>query len=244
MSTASGRNKAGEMTPSRKRRVRSILRALREQFPDPACALAHRNPYELLAATILSAQCTDQRVNMVTPALFRAYPTAAALAAGDIDHIAGIIRSTGFFNAKAKNLLACARAIVERHGGEVPASMEELTALPGVGRKTANVVLGNAFGIPGLPVDTHVVRIANLLALTKSEDPVVIERDLCAIIPKEEWTDASHLLILHGRATCIARRPKCDVCPILAYCPSAHPAPPPRKAGGNETLTKKKSRTS
>ena len=244
MSAAKGRNKSGEAPPSQQSRVRAILRALREQFPDPACALSHRNPYELLAATILSAQCTDQRVNMVTPALFRAYPTAASLAAGDIDRIADIIRSTGFFNAKARNLLACARMLVERHGGEVPATMEELTALPGVGRKTANVVLGNAFGIPGLPVDTHVVRIANLLALTASDDPVAIERDLCGIIPKEEWTEASHLLILHGRATCVARRPKCDACPILTHCPSAYPSPPSRKRSSEEPPARKKTRAS
>ena len=147
------------------------------------------------------------------------------MARGDIDTISDIIRSTGFFNAKAKNLLACARTIVERHKGAVPRSMEELTALPGVGRKTANVVLGNAFNIPGLAVDTHVARISGLLALTESDDPVVIERDLCALLAPDDWTDASHLLILHGRATCIARRPKCDACAIARYCPSARDTP-------------------
>ncbi|MBL0176864.1 MAG: endonuclease III [Ignavibacteria bacterium] len=210
---------------SRRNRFSTILRELRKQFPDPGCALQHHDAWELLAATILSAQCTDARVNMVTPALFGKYPDVRAMARGDIDTISDIIRSTGFFNAKAKNLLACARAIVERHKGAVPRSMEELTALPGVGRKTANVVLGNAFNIPGLAVDTHVARISGLLALTESCDPVVIERDLCALLAPEDWTDASHLLILHGRATCIARRPKCGDCIIARYCPSARNTP-------------------
>jgi endonuclease III len=206
---------------ARKARFAAILRELRKLFPEPACALQHHDAWELLAATILSAQCTDVRVNMVTPALFAKYPDVRAMAHGDIGTIIDIIRSTGFFNAKAKNLLACARALVKKHGGVVPRSMEELTALPGVGRKTANVVLGNAFNIPGLAVDTHVARISGLLALTESDDPVAIERDLCALLAPKDWTDASHLLILHGRATCIARRPKCDACAIARYCPSA-----------------------
>lgn len=201
--------------------MRRILDALRTRFPAPACALLHENPFQLLVATILSAQCTDERVNMVTPALFAAYPDARAMAAAPVERIADIIRSTGFFQNKSRNIKACCEALIERHGGEVPRTMDELTALPGVGRKTANVVLGNAFGVPGFPVDTHVRRIANLLQLTDSENPEVIEQHLCAITPEEEWTDASHLLILHGRATCIARRPRCAECVIRRDCPSA-----------------------
>lgn len=218
--TASPRSYAEETAAQRKRRVTKILSALREEFPAPACALEHTSPFELLIATILSAQCTDERVNMVTPVLFRAYPTPDAMADAPLESLMEIIRSTGFFQNKARNIRGCAQALRERHGGSVPQTMEELTALPGVGRKTANVVLGNAFGIPGLPVDTHVTRISNLLGLVDSEDAVAIERVLCAMIPEAEWTDASHLLILHGRKTCIARRPKCGECVIAAYCPS------------------------
>lgn len=205
----------------RRARMRRILHSLRTRFPAPACALMYENPWQLLVATILSAQCTDQRVNMVTPSLFARYPDPATCGSAEIDDIATIIRSTGFYRNKAKHIKAASQAIVEKHGGAVPQTMEELTALPGVGRKTANVVLGNAFGIPGFPVDTHVRRIAHLLALTDSEDPVVIEKDLCAITAEEAWTEASHLFILHGRATCIARRPRCADCVIKNECPSA-----------------------
>ena len=206
-----------------------MLKLLRKEFPEPACALNHKNAFELLAATILSAQCTDQRVNMVTPSLFRAFPTVMALAAASEEAISDIIHSTGFFRNKAKNLKACATALLMRHDGKVPRTMVELTALPGVGRKTANVVLGNAFGIPGLPVDTHVIRLANLLHLVETQDAVKIETALCSLIPEKEWTDASHVLIMHGRATCIARRPRCAECVIGVYCPSnsqrtLHPA--------------------
>jgi endonuclease III len=199
----------------------NILRALREVFPEPACALLHDDPLQLLIATILSAQCTDERVNMVTPTLFATWPTVHALADAPVEAIADVIRSTGFFQNKSRNIKACCQRLVEMHGGEVPRTMEELTALPGVGRKTANVVLGNAFGIPGFPVDTHVRRISNLLELTDSDDPEVIEQHLCAITPKKDWTDASHLFILHGRATCIARRPRCGECVIARWCPGA-----------------------
>ncbi len=202
-------------------RMKRILSALRTCFPAPECALLHENPFQLLIATILSAQCTDERVNMVTPPLFAKYPTAESMAAAPVEDIAGIIRSTGFFQNKSKNIKACCIALVERHGGKVPRTMEELTALPGVGRKTANVVLGNAFGVPGFPVDTHVRRIANLLELTDSDNPEIIEKHLCAITPETEWTEASHLLILHGRATCIARRPRCAECVIRSHCPGA-----------------------
>lgn len=201
--------------------MRRILDALRTCFPAPACALLHENPFQLLVATILSAQCTDERVNMVTPALFARYPDAVAMASAPVEDIAAIIRSTGFFQNKSRNIKACCEALLARHGGEVPRTMEELTALPGVGRKTANVVLGNSFGVPGFPVDTHVRRIANLLQLTDSDNPEVIEQHLCAITPEEEWTEASHLFILHGRATCIARRPRCAECLIRPHCPSA-----------------------
>jgi endonuclease-3 len=210
-----------ESEEQKRMRMRSILRALRGEFPVPACALVHDDPFQLLVATILSAQCTDERVNMVTPQLFARYPTAEEMAAAPQEDIAEIIRSTGFFHNKSKNLKACCQALVDRHGGTVPATMEELVALPGVGRKTANVVLGNAFGVPGFPVDTHVRRIANLLELTDSENPVIIEQHVCAITPKKDWTDASHLIILHGRKTCIARRPKCGECVIARHCPSS-----------------------
>lgn len=212
-----------ESPAEKKFRIRKILRALRTEFPVPACALLHEDPFQLLIATILSAQCTDERVNMVTPDLFARYPTPEAMASAPQEDIAEIIRSTGFFQNKSKNIKACCQAIVAEHGGEVPSTMEELTALPGVGRKTANVVLGNAFGIPGFPVDTHVKRIANLLEFTDSDNPEVIEEQLTAIIPKKDWTDASHLLILHGRKTCIARRPRCGECVIAHLCPSAQP---------------------
>lgn len=209
-------------TPRRRRaRMDRILNALRLQFPAPACALLHENPFQLLVATILSAQCTDERVNMVTPALFAKYPDAQAMAAAPVEDIADIIRSTGFFQNKSKNIKACCETLVASHRGQVPRTMDELVALPGVGRKTANVVLGNAFGVPGFPVDTHVRRIANLLQLTDSDNPEVIEKHLCAITPEHAWTEASHLLILHGRATCIARRPRCAECPIRPHCPSA-----------------------
>ncbi|MDH7515404.1 MAG: endonuclease III [Bacteroidota bacterium] len=224
-----------ETREDKKRRTRAILTALRKEFPEAACALHHESPFELLVATILSAQCTDERVNLVTPALFATYPDAHALAGADPDHLMGLIRSTGFFRNKARNLIACARAIVERHGGDVPQSMEQLASLPGVGRKTANVVLGTAFGIPGLPVDTHVKRLSRLLRLTEAEDPDDIERDLCALIPKSQWTEAGHLLILHGRKTCIARRPRCAECMIAPFCPSAVPVTADRIAGGRRT---------
>lgn len=212
---------ADEDLPQKKTRMAKVLRALRRRFPEPACALIHGNPYQLLAATILSAQCTDDRVNMVTPELFRRYPTPQDMALARQEDIAALIRSTGFFQNKSRNLLLCSRKLVEEHGGVVPRTMEELVALPGVGRKTANVVLGNAFGVPGYPVDTHVRRIANLLEFTDSENPEIIEQHLCEITPKRDWTEASHLFILHGRATCIARRPACLECVIEKHCPSS-----------------------
>ncbi|MDH5316631.1 MAG: endonuclease III, partial [Gemmatimonadota bacterium] len=190
--------------------AREVLRRLKKAYPDATCALEHRTPFELLVATILSAQCTDVRVNMVTPALFAKYPTARSLAEADQADVEELIRSTGFFRNKARNLIGMAGALVERHGGEVPADMEALRVLPGVGRKTANVVLGNAFGMNvGVTVDTHVARLTKLLGLTRHTDPIKIERDLMDLVPRKDWTLVSHLLIWHGRQVCIARRPRC-----------------------------------
>ena len=183
------------------------------------CALRHGDPFQLLIATILSAQCTDQRVNMVTPGLFRRFPTAAALAGAPQGEVEEIIRSTGFFRAKAKSIIGCARALAMEHGGDVPRTMEALVKLPGIGRKTANVVLGHAFDIAqGIAVDTHVERVANRLGLVRSDDPVKIERELMALVPQERWTRTTDLMIFHGRKICDARRPACGVCPIFSLC--------------------------
>jgi endonuclease-3 len=201
---------------------RKVLRLLRRAYPEVACALEHRNPFELLAATILSAQCTDKMVNRVTPGLFARYPDAAALAAAEPAELEGLIHRTGFFRAKARSLRGMAAALVERHGGEVPRDLDALTVLPGVGRKTANVVLGVAFGLAtGVVVDTHVKRLSRRLGLSRAADPVRIERDLMAAVPRREWIDFSHRLIAHGRAVCLARAPKCGSCPLLAACPRA-----------------------
>ena len=198
---------------------------LEKAYPDAKCALHHRDAYELLVATILSAQCTDVRVNLTTPALFQRYPDAPALAGADRGALETMIKSTGFFRNKAKSLAGMATAVVKDHGGLVPHTMDELTALPGVGRKTANVVLGNVFGInEGVVVDTHVARLAKLMGLTKETDPVKIERDLMALFPRDDWTLLSHLLIEHGRKICIANRPKCGECVVADRCPSARTA--------------------
>jgi endonuclease-3 len=203
-----------------RRRIPAILSRLKTAYPDATCALDHANAYQLLAATILSAQCTDQRVNMVTPALFRKYPGPAALARARQSDVEAIIKSTGFFRNKARNLIAMAQAVVAEHGGEIPRTMAALHALPGVGRKTANVVLGNAYGInEGVTVDTHVTRLAGLLRLTRHTDAVKIEQDLMKLVPRDDWTVVSHLLILHGRAVCIARRPRCGECVLADLCP-------------------------
>lgn len=211
---------AQESKARRKDRALEIHRLLREEFPVAECALNHRNPFELLAATILSAQCTDERVNQVTPALFAEFPDAATMAIGPLDRIEELVRTTGFFRAKAKNLQEMAKALVERHGGEVPGRLEDLVLLAGVGRKTANVVLGNCFGIPGLTVDTHMQRVNQRLGLVASEDAGNIEKELMEIIPQEEWTHWSHRIILHGRATCEARKPRCEECVLGALCPT------------------------
>jgi len=203
-------------------RAKTVLKRLKRAYPDATCALDHRNAYELLVATILSAQCTDARVNMVTPALFERYPTAQRLARADQADVEALIKSTGFFRNKAKNLIGMARALVEKHGGEVPHTMDELRVLPGVGRKTANVILGNAFGLnEGVTVDTHVTRLSGLLDFTKHTDAEKIERDLMPLFPHRDWTLLSHLLIFHGRQVCIARRPKCAECILRDVCPSA-----------------------
>lgn len=211
-----------ESSADRKRRTGRILAGLKRAYPDAHCELDHRTPFELLVATILSAQCTDARVNLVTPVLFRRFPTPAALAAARQEEVEEIIRSTGFFRNKAKNLIAMAGALVERHDGQVPKDMASLRVLPGVGRKTANVVLGNAWGLnEGVTVDTHVARLAGLLRLTREETPEKIEQALMALVPRDDWTLVSHLLIWHGRRVCIARRPRCGECVIARHCPSA-----------------------
>ncbi len=203
-------------------RAAAVLQKLRATYPDAHCELDHQGAFQLLVATILSAQCTDVRVNMVTPALFKKYPDAKSLAAAKQEDVEELIRSTGFFRNKAKNLIAAANHLVREHAGEVPRELETLTNLPGVGRKTANVVLGNAYGIEaGVVVDTHVARLSKRLGLTKHTDPVKIEKDLMKVVPREAWTLWSHLLIWHGRRRCPARKPDCPGCELQALCPSA-----------------------
>jgi endonuclease III len=208
-----------ETADARRARARRILQALERAYPDAKIALNFGSPFELLVATILSAQCTDERVNMVTPDLFRAYPSARELARARPERLESQIRSTGFFRAKTRSLLGMARAVVERHGGEVPSSREALTELPGVGLKTANVVIGNAFGGDALAVDTHVFRVSQRLGLARSEDPDAIHDQLVALLPRGRLTRATHLLIVHGRRTCLARKPLCPACPVRALCP-------------------------
>lgn len=207
---------------TRRKRAESLLKLLPEIYPDAHCELVFSNPLELLVATILSAQCTDKRVNLVAPVLFRRCPTVGALAAIPQEELEAIIHPTGFFRNKAKNIRAMAAALIAEHGGRVPRTLAELAALPGVGRKTANVVLGNAFGITeGVVVDTHVARLSQRLGLTKFSDPVHIERDLVKLFPRERWTDLSHWLIFHGRRRCMSRNPDCADCELRALCPSA-----------------------
>jgi endonuclease-3 len=213
---------AARRTRDAARRAPEILTRLTAAYPDARCALEHRNAFELLCATILSAQCTDARVNLVTPALFARYPTPAALARAAPADVEAIIKSTGFFRNKTKSLIGMAQALVADHGGEVPRTMEELRVLPGVGRKTANVILGNAYGInEGITVDTHVTRLSRLLGLTRHDDPVKIEQDLMTLVPRDHWALISHLLIFHGRQVCIARRPRCAECVLSDICPSS-----------------------
>jgi endonuclease-3 len=208
------------VTAGAKRRSTEIIKRLRRTYPEARCALEFRDPLQLLIATILSAQCTDVRVNMVTPVLFKKYPTAVALATAERKDVERIIQSTGFFRNKAKSIQGCCEKLVAEHGGQVPRTMEELVELPGVGRKTANVVLGTAYGIAkGIVVDTHVSRISRRLGLTAKNDAVKIEQDLMALIPQRDWIDFSHEMIHHGRAICLARRPKCEDCPLEPVCP-------------------------
>ncbi len=210
-----------ETPEQKKKRVLKIVGRLRKSNPNPKCALDFSNPLELLVATILSAQCTDKRVNLVTPAVFKKYKTARDYAKANPREFEELIHSTGFYKNKAKSILGAAREIVRRFKEKMPDRLEDLVTLPGVGRKTANVVLGNAFGVPGLTVDTHMIRINRLLGLTREKDPVKIEFDLMKIIPEKEWTDYSHRIIHHGRVRCIARRPDCPHCEIKDLCPSA-----------------------
>jgi endonuclease-3 len=200
-------------------RIAAVLGILERAYPAATTELRHENPLQLLVATILSAQCTDDRVNLITPGLFARYPDARALAAIPQPELEAIIHSTGFFRNKARAIRECCADIVAKHGGEVPRDLESLTALRGVGRKTANVVLGNAFGVPGIVVDTHVTRLSRRLGFTKESDPVRIEFALMPLVPREKWTTFSHWLILHGRRVCIARKPRCSICPLLPHCP-------------------------
>jgi endonuclease-3 len=203
-------------------RIAKIIAGLQKTYPGATCALLHRNPWELLVATTLSAQCTDARVNMVTPVLFRRFPTPAAMAKASLPEIEEIIRTTGFYHNKAKSISGAAKAVVERFGGEVPRTMEELLTVPGAARKTANVVLGTAYGIAvGVVVDTHVLRLSRRLELTLHTEPKKVEQDLMKIIPKDHWIEFSHELILHGRAICIARKPRCADCVIEKECDSS-----------------------
>ncbi|MGH7580635.1 MAG: endonuclease III [Gemmatimonadales bacterium] len=211
-----------ESRPARVERAAAILRRLKREYPGARCALEHGDAYQLLVATILSAQCTDARVNMVAPGFFARYPTPEILARADPAEVEEMIRSTGFFRNKTRSLIGMAQALVADYRGDVPRTMEELRVLPGVGRKTANVVLGNAFGInEGVTVDTHVTRLSRLLGLTRHDDPVKIEQDLMLLFPRPDWALLSHLLIFHGRQVCIARRPRCPDCVLADLCPSA-----------------------
>ena len=232
MATSAQPRPAQERGPARGRgrprspkgRARLAAARLAEEYPGSArelCALNHDGPFQLLVATILSAQTTDERVNQVTPELFRAYPTPADLAAAGPDRVEELIRPTGFFRSKARSLMGMARALEERYGGRVPGAMEDLVTLPGVGRKTANVVLSVGMGLPGLPVDTHVGRLSRRLGLTTNTDPVKVEQDLTAMLAPDEWGVFSLRMILHGRRVCLSRRPRCDDCVLNDFCPSA-----------------------
>jgi endonuclease III len=215
-------------------RALGVVERLRTEYPDAECALTHHDPFELLVATILSAQTTDERVNTVTPALFARYPDAGAMATALLADMEALIRPTGFFRTKSRALVEMSQDLVARYGGRVPATMDELVTLRGVGRKTANVVLGVALGVPGFPVDTHVTRLVRRLRLTTSTDPVQIEADVCSMVPREEWTALSLRLILHGRRVCDARRPRCEICVMNDICPSAFvvQARRPKRASG------------
>ncbi|HXG12720.1 MAG TPA: endonuclease III [Gemmataceae bacterium] len=217
-----------------RKRARRVVRLLAGLYPDARCALNHTNPLELLIATILSAQCTDTLVNKVTPELFARFPDVSSFAAADPEELEKAIRRVTFFRAKARNIIACCQRLLEHHEGRVPGRMEELVQLPGVGRKTANVILGNVFGVPGIVVDTHVGRLSRRMGLTTETDPVKVERDLMALLPRKEWIMFSHRMIYHGRQVCHARKPRCETCALAKVCPkigvetglAAHPLSP------------------
>ena len=211
-----------ESLENKRKRAARIVELLKQEYPDARCSLDFRTPHQLMVATILSAQCTDERVNMVTPGLFKKYRSVRAFAEADLGELEDDVRSTGFYSNKAKAIRNSARQLLENHGGRIPKTLDELVELPGVGRKTGSVILGAGFGLAeGVVVDTHVGRISRLLGLTKEKDPVKIERDLMKIIAEKDWIACSHLLIFHGRAVCIARRPKCSECRLAELCPSA-----------------------
>ena len=219
---------AASPDPEKKAQAARVNRRLKADYPGATCALENETPFELLVATILSAQCTDARVNMVTPELFRRWPTACEMADAPIKQLEKVIQSTGFFRNKAKNIKAASQGIVEKHDGEVPRDMEQLVALAGVGRKTANVVLGTAFGIAtGVVVDTHVTRLSHRLGLTQHNDATKIEQDLMQLLPKSDWVDFSHRMIHHGRQICVARKPKCPLCSMKTFCPKIGVEPQP-----------------
>lgn len=231
---------------ARASRISALLAAEYPGGAEELCALVHDGPFQLLCATILSAQCTDERVNMVTPALFAAYNSADELAAADPAEVESLIKSTGFFRSKASHLVAMSQALIERadaSSSSFPTTMADLTALPGVGRKTANVVRSVALGLPGLPVDTHVLRVSKMLGLTRHTEPVKVEADLCALVPEQDWGALSLRLIQHGRRVCVARRPRCDACVVAELCPSAQLGGPIRAARGAAT-TRSRSRPS
>jgi len=209
-----------ESFEARRLRARKIITLLKRAYPNAKCSLSHKSPLQLLVATILSAQCTDARVNLVTPALFARYKTANDFAGAGIHELEALVRSTGFYHNKAKNIKASCRIIVEKHKGQVPRTMEEMLELPGVARKTANIVLGNSYDVvEGVPVDTHAIRISHLLGWSREKQQEKIERDLMALLPRADWLKISDLFVHHGRAVCIARRPKCNICPLNKLCP-------------------------
>lgn len=213
-------------SPAKRAAAREFASVLARAIPEPRCELRHDGPWQLLVATILSAQCTDERVNAITPALFRRWPTPAALAAAKLSEVERVVRSTGFYRNKARAIVGASREICERFGGEVPRAIEDAVSLPGVARKTANLVLGTGLGIPsGIVVDTHVGRVARRLGLSEAEAPAAVERDLCALFPRAQWIDVGHRLLLHGRVACVAREPRCTACPLAEDCPSATGSP-------------------
>ncbi len=232
---AAGASPRATAEPALRARVRRILAALARAYPDARCALDHADPLQLYVATVLSAQCTDERVNQVTPALFAACRRPEDYLALGSERLEEMIRSTGFFRNKARSILGACRVLVGEFGGVMPGTMEELRRLPGVGRKTANVILGEAFGVPGITVDTHVGRLARRLGFTRETDPEKVETALMPLIPKPQWTHASHVLIQHGRACCQARKPDCARCPVLADCPFPAEAPPAKPAARRHT---------